>query len=228
MDFVEEQAASAVLLGNFNPAIFNPDWLAREGIIGGQEAEDSRIDVIHPELSRFEVSGLVFDINSERFAVHARMEPFVRLADIIADVFGDRLSHTPLTALGLNYAAHFQVRDWKQQSALGRLLAPIEPWGEWGQKLKGDSPRSSGGLANLTMLQQRPDERVGGAIQISIQPSKKIEAGKGVFFQFNDHFDGGEEDKLINYPQLCVDKIEGSFSNARQILNSIVETARSL
>ena len=56
----------------------------------------------------------------------------VRVRDLMARVFRERLPHTPLKALGLNRHAHFRVGSPAERDRIGRTLAPVEPWGALG------------------------------------------------------------------------------------------------
>ncbi len=129
MDFVEEQAVSIVANGNFNPTIFQPAWFARQGIITDEEAESAEVEIIHDEICKFKFSSIQFDVQTNRFVMNAMAEPFVKVVDIFSLLFGRLLTHTPIRSIGVNYAAHFQLMDWKQRNRLGRTLAPTEPWG---------------------------------------------------------------------------------------------------
>ena len=44
---------SIVLIGNFNPKIFQPAWFGSEGLIQKKEAEQSTIEIIHPDVVIF-------------------------------------------------------------------------------------------------------------------------------------------------------------------------------
>jgi hypothetical protein len=219
MENIEIQGAAVVLIGNFNPAIFNPDWLVRQGVVSSDEAAEGRITVIHPELTQFEVGDLAFDIISGRFALLAAAEPFVKLADIVAEIFGEKLSHTPLTSVGINYQAHFRV-ERHQQTALGRRLAPLDAWGDWGKTLHSDDFKKTGGLTSLTMKQVELNDRIAGNINVTVQPSVRIDPG--VYVEVNDHYDASDGIDLI---QLCIDRITPSLERSRSIVNSLVTTA---
>ena len=49
----EISAASIVMVGYFNPQIFQPFWLAMHGVISEEEAESANIGFVHPEITRF-------------------------------------------------------------------------------------------------------------------------------------------------------------------------------
>ena len=61
----EISAVSIVMIGYFNPQIFQPFWLANHDIITEDEAETARVDFVHPDITRFALEG-EFTIQVER------------------------------------------------------------------------------------------------------------------------------------------------------------------
>ena len=57
---------SIVLIGNFNPVIISPCWLASKGLIREIEAETARVDVIHSEVTKFELDWFSFESTQAR------------------------------------------------------------------------------------------------------------------------------------------------------------------
>jgi len=227
MEHVELQGLSIVLVGAFNPAIFNPNWLAAQSVIKADEAADATVEVVHREIAQFTVGDLIFEITQDKFSLHTAAEPFVKGADVVMEIFGVALPHTPINAMGINYMAHFRVQSRKQQTALGRALAPVEPWGEWGAKVA-QTETSTGGMTSLTMMQVEPGDRVAGNIAVTVQPSHRLQPpGTGVYVQINDHYEAGP-DASVNFPELCVAKITPSLERSRQIVDSLSTYARSL
>jgi hypothetical protein len=54
-----------VLVGNFNPTIFQPSWLVRHGLITDGAAQSADISVIHPDITAFSIESL-FTLQVER------------------------------------------------------------------------------------------------------------------------------------------------------------------
>ncbi|HEB80754.1 MAG TPA: hypothetical protein ENI71_02630 [Chromatiales bacterium] len=52
----EYDDAAIVLLGNFNPRIFRPDWFGKHCLIGEAEADAASIEIIHPEICIFKMT----------------------------------------------------------------------------------------------------------------------------------------------------------------------------
>ena len=68
----EREDAAIVLIGDFNPPIFSPEWLGRNEIVGEQATFESKIDIIHPDLSQFTAGNIEFTVQRQRFQILVR------------------------------------------------------------------------------------------------------------------------------------------------------------
>ena len=95
------QSLSVVFLGDFNPKIFQPAWFAAQGLIRQQEAEEAKVDIIHPEVVSFSLEWLALQVTREQCALTTTQEPYyVVMRDLIVGTF-NLLQHTPLHKLGI-------------------------------------------------------------------------------------------------------------------------------
>src|ERR1700683_3876568 len=156
----EISAATIVLLGHFNPQIFQPYWLANYEVISEEEAETANINFALPEITRFSVEGeFTVQVEHQRFSIERAVAPLVRIADISCRIFGDLLPHTPIQQMGINRLMHFDVGDQAVREEIGRKLAPREPWGDWGRLVSTGEGLRHGGLQSLTMTQRELSDR---------------------------------------------------------------------
>jgi hypothetical protein len=125
----EFEDAGIVLIGDFNPAIFNPDWLLLNKLVGSEATNQSVIDIVHPDLAQFRVGTLELVVQRNRFQITTRVAPFVTISDFITKAFGEALPHTPVRQFGINHSVHFTVGTEEVRNAIGRILAPTQPWG---------------------------------------------------------------------------------------------------
>jgi hypothetical protein len=90
-----------------NPAIFQPAWLRANQLVGEKEAQgasappEQEVEVIHREVTILNLTKMKLVVDTKRFAVTALDEPFERAKDFAMGCF-QILSHTPVTAVGLN------------------------------------------------------------------------------------------------------------------------------
>jgi hypothetical protein len=174
---IEIEGLSIVLLGSFNPQIFQPAWFAAEDLIRKEEAEAAKIEIIHPEIVSFAMEWLRLQVTQERFAVSTANSPsYEPLRDLVLGTF-QLLQHTPVRQMGLNRDLHFRMASEEAWHAFGHRLAPKEPW-------TGllDQP----GLRRLVIQGARPDDFT-GYIQVSVEPSRRVHPG--VYVGINDHYE---------------------------------------
>ncbi|KPH66090.1 hypothetical protein [Novosphingobium sp. ST904] len=253
-EVVVEQGCYVVFIGSFNPAIFTPHWLEREGLISRSEADAAEIEIVHRDLARFALPGMKFEMVQERFQVFAEAEPFVRLVDIIGQLFIEKMPHIPVKSVGINYFVHADLTDWKKRLRFGRTIAPLEPWGSFAASFADDYSDQTGGMIDLTMQAPRPDD-LPGVVRVTLQPSNKIPENTGIFIQVNDSFEierretqaplqtreGNKKSKRekkveaaetaqperssADFGALFVDNFEASIDRSRAIVSELVELA---
>ena len=216
-----------VLIGDFNPAILTPAWFALNGLLPRTLVENANLRVAHKEVTAFEADWLRLNVNGQSFSVETLQAPHVRVRDLVARVFGEQLNHTPLKAFGINRQVHFRVDSLEQRDAIGRRLAPVEPWGAWSDALGLDGEH--GGMTSLTMTQVDPDGRPkGGRINVTVEPSTRIGDGRsGVYVRVNDHYtiadmNPGTASTAID---LLVENFDESLRRSEQIIDHVMSLA---
>ncbi len=216
---------SIVLLGNFNPPIFSPDWLARNQIVGSEDAEQAVVSIIHDEIAQFLVAQSTLVVERERFSITTQVGPFVRALDIVQKTFRDVLPHTPLRAFGVNRSVHFSVGSGDRRNDIGRALAPPEAWGEWtGEITKGKGSPLQGGMVSIQMQSRSEIEKFSrkttATVQPSVLPQLKL---SGIFAMVNDHFDPKES---VTTTQEFVDTLasefEASITHSEWIIDQVM------
>ena len=179
-------ACSIVLLGQFNPAIFHPAWLQSKNIEQKQASTEGDL-IAHRDVASFTIDARTYLIRTDRFQLETRSLPWVSILDITTRIFGEHLSHTPIVAIGVNRTVHFKLPDVSSRIRLGRKLAPIEPWSEFGREMDTDNINLTGGLQSLTMRRKSVVE--GSAIEtnVTIEPSVRVEGNTAVYMHINAH-----------------------------------------
>ncbi|MYB34108.1 MAG: hypothetical protein F4X92_03065 [Gammaproteobacteria bacterium] len=188
MNQPESIACSIVLLGQFNPAIFHPAWLEAKGIETlGTAAYDGDL-LTHRDVASFSIDDRSYHVRPDRFQIETPAPPWVTILDITIKIFAEHLMHTPITAFGVNRTVHFRLSNISSRIKLGRMLAPIEPWGEYGQGMVTDDVGLTGGLQSLVMRQINPvPDEYSSETSVTIEPSVKISDHTGVYMHVNCH-----------------------------------------
>ncbi|MGB5942509.1 MAG: hypothetical protein WBG71_06465 [Leeuwenhoekiella sp.] len=200
-----------VLLGNFNPSIITPFWLAHKNLIREVEATSAKIEVIHPNISRFSISDwLDIEATQERIDFKTNREShFSVLRDLVVSIFS-YLDETPIKSLGINHLKHYRMRDKKEYENLGYWLSPLHIFDQ---------------VLNQTKLQsiqfrETQDENKQGVITLTISPSDLIQDRKSVLFNANHHFNS-KGDRSENIIKLLVNNWEYSFLTAKNVMNTL-------
>jgi hypothetical protein len=175
---LREELASVVLLGAFNPAIFQPAWLGAKGLIRESEATGASVEVIHPEVSQFRADWLHLQVTRDRF-VASTSDPahWAPLRDLCVGTF-ELLEQTPTSLLGLSRVMQVELSTVAEFNDFGHLLAPSAPWSGFI-----DKP----GMLSLVMSTEQPD-RAKGRLIVRVEPSAKFP--HTIFFEMTKEFAG--------------------------------------
>ena len=222
--------SSIVAVGDFNPAIFSPDWLERNGLIGKDDASTVREGsqgkslLVSHQVATFETKWFALQVLENQYSLTSKDALSPAFKDLAVGMF-QLVPHTPVSAVGLNFFGHFKLASKAESHRIGDLLAPKDIW-------KSLYPDDSAGLADLTIRIQHwtrgeplktKDEK-----RISVQPSKKIKFG--VYFSYNDHHDvsGSDEDNLRPAERVAtiVDTAwEASWHDAVRVFDGVLTKA---
>lgn len=222
----EISGTSIVLVGRFNPAIFTPAWFELHGLLPEGTAEIADLEVAHAQATAFRAEWLHLNVMADRFSAETVQAPDVRVRDLVLRTFTEHLHHTPIHSVGINRSVHYNVDSLETRDRIGRLLAPIEPWGPWADELGLDGTR--GGMTSLTMTRIDPDGRPpGGRINVKVKPSTRVGGGRtGVYVNVNDHYQFDAEQPQAT--EAVIQVVEDDFDVSVQRSNALIDHIMSL
>jgi hypothetical protein len=178
-----------VLLGTFNPKIFNPDWFLRQGIVNEEEYNASELEVTAPDIAQCKFAGLALEVLQERFVLGTTdLSRSGLLQDTLLAILS-LLPHTPIIGCGINVRHYYDLGDESYWHKIGHTLAPKDLI--WNQLL--EKP----GLQNLTVKSVR-DGEFPGEINLTVGPRSRPSAPYGIFTYANTHFGRDREVKPIS------------------------------
>ena len=167
---------SIVLLGDFDPQIFEPAWFGKNELIRPREADEADVKIVHHEVAEFGLDWVVLRVTRERFAVDTSQDAFFEASrDLVLGTF-ELLDQIPLKAMGINMHEHRRMNSTDAWRQFDHAFAPKRRWRDL---------LSEPGIADLTMQGVRTDGYK-GYVQVSVQPSWRIT--DGVFLYVNDHY----------------------------------------
>lgn len=224
--------STIVVVGELNPAIFSPDWLERNKLIGEGDAETAREGsqgrplLVSHQVTTFETRWFALQVLENQFLLTSKGVLSPAFKDLAASIF-QLVSHTPVTAVGLNFSGHYKISSEDDYHKIGDVLAPKEIW----DSLYADE---SAGLAELTILfkpgSRTEPEKTKDEKRISVQPSRKFKFG--VFMSYNDHHDVTANDEDGSAPAELVATIidsrwESAWEDAARVFGSVLSMAVS-
>jgi len=193
----EHERFSIVLLGDFNPRIFNSTWLEMNGLVAPEESKLVDTILVHQELTELQSPQFNMQIQRDRFQIQQLGPSDIQVFELTLKLFGDVLPHTPVRSTGLNRSLHFRLASHEAMNRLGDRLAPKVPWGKWGERLLTEPPQGAaadfrsasrtGGLRSITMEESIRDDGMAGFIRVTVEPSNVL--FPGIYIAMNDHYE---------------------------------------
>lgn len=209
----EAEELNVVVVGSFNPAIFHPEWFLRQKLIGDQDAKDAKINVVSSEVTDLQLCGLKVMCVCDRFSLGtSNVSHAARIQDLLIQMF-TLLPHTPVTACGINPAAHFHVGSTDHWHKIGHTLAPKD--------LIWNGLFEHPGMQSLTIKSQRKGD-FSGEINITVEPSAKFPPG--IFVRSNFHYGLPVDSVHAGGAELLLKFIKAEWNPACEMARRVANT----
>jgi len=218
-----------VVVGNFNPPIFSPDWLERNNLIGSADAAGAREhkDLVVAKIgSRVETEWFILQVLEQQLSLTSKGVLTPAIKDLAVGIF-TLVSQTPVSAVGLNCTAHYKLANEDEYHKIGDTLVPK---GLWNKVFPGGNQWI--GVANLN-IKVIPSKRGVTPIpknnkSVMIQPSGQVD--NGIFFAFNDHHEIEAPKESKSTAAELVARVIGEFwepslDEAKRVFNGIIGDA---
>ena len=214
-DYSDVYTLSIVFLGEFNPSIIQPFWLAEKELIREGEADSAKIELIHNDLVRFELDWVRFEIVKQRFELRSSKEPyFEAVRDLAISIF-EILKETPLNAVGINHIKNFSLRTEKEYNDIGNRLAPFKNWNNFFSDPK---------LLQLEMVDLKRKDKLYGNFRVKVSASDaNLNIRYGVAFNINDHYtiSPGSKGRNGEIVKILSEQWKLSMENATEVIESV-------
>jgi hypothetical protein len=211
------EGASIVLIGSFNPAIFQPAWFAAQNLLSKPDVEAAQIQIIHPRVTHFKTDRfeLLVDDGTFRLLTQSAAE-YDPLRDLAAGTFR-LLRHTPLSMMGINRTVHMRVETKEAWDTVGHKLAPKAFW-----RPILDRP----GMRSIAIQGERTDGHQ-GRVTVKVEPSIPLLPKFGVFVEINDHFESSRNAEQRDALEL-ISILEQEWLGCQRRAQMIIEHVASL
>lgn len=205
----ELEGVNIVLLGHFNPSIFQPAWFAAYKLIRDEEATAADVKIIHPDIAAFTADWLGVEVTQTKFHASttdaAHYEP---LRDLVLGIF-TLLEHTRFDKMGLNRNMHYKMASIERWHAFGHFLAPKKVW---------DDVMKNPGLRTLVLQGFRGDPPV--RVQVKVEPSSKVKPG--IYISTNEHHEASGDDAAGKLMTVLKDSWQDSQAYAKHIAEHLL------
>lgn len=224
--------ASIVVLGNFNPAIFSPDWLARNNLIGegdatvAREGRTGKQPLISHQVTNIDTEWFTLQVLDSKFSLTSKGVLNPALKDLAIGIF-QLVPHTPVIAIGLNFIGQFKLNTVEEQHKIGDVFAPKDVW----NTLYPDDFYA--GLENLTIRIQHGSREEGAPDtndekRILLHRSSNFKSG--IALSLNDHRDltEGTDDSLSpaeRLVEIVEDQWDAVWKDSERVFNQIISKA---
>jgi hypothetical protein len=206
-----EHEASIVLVGKFNPAIFQPEWLFNRELITETDHAGAKVEIIHPNITIIKLAWAHIEVRLDKFIARTKDPAYHgALRDLVLSIF-ILLEHTPITAVGFNSLLYYEAINTETWHHIGHTLVPKKLWHEY-------LPEHIG-MHNVTVLSQRNDG-LEGRITVAVAPV--LDTLNRILIDINSHIEINKDMKLF---QVFSEHWENSQKDALKISTGILTKA---
>lgn len=209
--YLQIESLSIVIVGDFNPVIFQPFWLANKCLIREDEAKNAVIDVIHNEIVKYDLDWVNIQITKNRCEFKTKVPYFDPLKDLIVGIF-KILNETPIKLFGINHLYDFSLQTPEQYYNFGKELTPLEFWND-----NLNDPR----LNQLEIIENIRKDGQNGKRRIIIGPSTQS-IPFGIAIKVNNHFDLVSKDFKIDFIPVLEKNWSNSFEESKSIIENLL------
>ena len=209
---------SIVLLGDFNPSMFQPEWFSKNNIISTEEAEFAKGDsqksplIVTPQVTIFSTSQFSVRVETNRFTVICEKEPVVVIEDFVCKTF-EKLGGIVIKAYGLNYNAHYPCDSLNEFQRIGDNLAPKSFWEAFLEdEVTGDDRKS--GLVRIQMVKNKKDDKA--QTTMTLEPSNRCVPG--VYIASNYHVVVPSDEA---FAESVMEDIQKTFDSANDYMKTM-------
>ena len=178
----ERQSLSIVILGDFNPSIFQPLWFSANGLVPEEETKDADISIIQKQIALFSMGKIQLQVDESRLGLTTIESPQGPILRDLALGTLSILEHTPLKAIGLNLDMAFVMESEEVWHAFGDRLVPKHDWLPILEKP---------GMQQVVVEGKRP-ECAADRVHVRVQPSGL----RGVLVAVNQHYQLETKDRV--------------------------------
>lgn len=215
-----KEEASIVLVGNFNPKIFHPEWFIRKEII--EEWDYSKEELVSlQDMSQISLpSSRILTVLLNQFNLRSSLaSDHLALKDLVTSTF-TILRETPILQMGMNFTSVIKIKNKEDWLRFGSNLAPKQYWENAIDYIKDldVKEREKLGLWEMTMNLPRNDDKRG---YIRPKISAISQSAHDISFSINNHVEI-EPSNALTMVQILEEQWDNSLSFANKLTSNIM------
>ena len=206
-----------MLVGNFNPAIFHPEWLLRHKLISEDDNKGANVEIVHNQVSKFNLEWVYIDVLHEKMIARTNDSSYFEpMRDLMLSVL-KILEHMPITQMGINLELSYAVDSEEIWHQIGDALVPKKYWRAMPERV---------GMKAVEVQSSRNDN-LNGHLQVKVTPLGRDFLG--VRFSVNNHIElsymDGEKEVKLKAGEVLNSNWESLIRNSRQICEKTLKEA---
>jgi len=216
------EEASIVLVGNFNPKIFHPEWFIRKEIIEDWDYSNDKI-INLPDLTQLELpSSRKITVLLNQFTLRSSLaSDHLALKDMVTSTFSI-LGETPTAQMGMNYTSVIKLSNKSNWMKFSRDLAPHKYWEQavnYFDQIEQEK-QDQLGLWDMTMNLPRPDD-IPGHIRAKITVTSASD--HSLTFSINNHIEI-DESAANTMVRILDEEWEKSLDLSKTLISNIMKS----
>lgn len=185
------QTSTIVLIGSFNPPIFQPLWLKEKELISPTDYENAALKIASIEISDFSLDWAHAQVTADRFFIQCTdMRRSEAMRDLAVGIF-EILAETPLLKLGINLESKYQAQSEEQWNALGYKIVPPNFW---------NNHMNEPGMIKAEVREKKRQDEYLGFFGVTVRPAPNSNEKEnfGVIISTNDHYAIEDKEGIVN------------------------------
>lgn len=211
MKYLEIQSLSIVFIGEFNPVIISPHWLALKELIREEEATNANVGVIHDDLVQYNLDWVSIEITRKRCEFKTSKTPYFDMVRDLASSIFQILRETPIASLGMNHIFELKMPSKEKYHQIGAELTNLSIW---------DDNFKSPKLMNLEIVESERYDEFKGSYRVRISPTGGA-IKFGVRIDINDHISINSESETAY--EVLLSNWDNSFKKSEKITSKFIE-----
>lgn len=117
-----------VVLGQFHPGIFTPDWFSFHEIVSKEDCDNAKIKFIESSVIHIDFGWFIWFSDPHRIMIELNIDGYDdQMLDLLRSIL-TMFSYTKVSALGINFHYSLNINSIDDWHSIGHTLTPKDIW----------------------------------------------------------------------------------------------------